>query len=341
MGINKFYSPHPDPLPKGEIKKQDYLEKKMDVQIRELILKSPVVMVSGVFGYAEVNPGYVDYKKLGAIVTKTLSLEPRKGNPQPRVWETSSGMLNSVGLQNPGVRNFLKNKMPAIRRNGTVKIIISITGQDEGEISEIIETLMEEESHFDAIELNLSCPNIDRDKHMVSQSTERTGRFVETAKKVCGKIPLIAKLSPNVTDITTIAISAEQAGADGLSLINTVKALVVDTVGMRIIEGGLSGPPIKPLGLRAVYDVYKKISIPIIGIGGITSGKDALEYILAGASAVGAGSGFFSNPFLVDEIYDTLNDFLTKEGKCLTDITGSLNEKKQGNAERTHTEIRI
>jgi len=313
---------------------------RLEVRIGGLRMESPIVMVSGVFGYGEVGLDYVNYGKLGAIVTKTLSLEPRKGNSQPRVWETASGMINSVGLQNPGVRDFIQDKMPAIRTHGA-KIIISIMGKNLNEISEVTGILMEEKDRFDAIELNLSCPNVDRDKPMVSQSPEMTGIFVETAKKLCGKVPLIAKLSPSVTDITAIAAAAEQAGADGLSMINTVRALAVDTAGMRIIEGGLSGPPIKPIGLRAVYDVYRKSRIPIIGIGGITTGRDALEYILAGAAAVGAGSGFFSNPALVDEIYDTLNDFLAKNGKSLADITGSLNEKEQGKGTGNSTEARV
>lgn len=288
-------------------------------------------MASGIFGYGEVGIDYVNYRKLGAVVTKTISLEPRKGNPQPRVWETSSGMMNSVGLQNPGVRDFIENKMPAIRTHGA-KIIISIMGKTRDEIREVAEILVRMKDRFDAIELNLSCPNVDRDKPMVSQSPELTGIFVETAKHACGNIPLIAKLSPNITDITAIAAAAEKAGADGLSMINTVRALAIDTAGMRIIEGGLSGPPIKPVGLRAVYDVYRKSGIPIIGIGGITTGRDALEYVLAGASAVGVGSGFFSNPFIVDEIYDTLSSHLGKNGKSLSDITGLLNEKEQGKA---------
>lgn len=312
------------------------------VKIGPLVMDSPVVMASGIFGYGEVNLDYVNYKKLGAIVTKTVSLNPRKGNPQPRIWETSSGMMNSVGLQNPGIKGFIKNKLPLIKRDG-VKVIISIMGQDEEEISKITEILLAEKECYDAIELNLSCPNVDRDKLMVSQSPEMTGRFVKTAKKACGRIPLIVKLSPNVTDITAIAAAAEEAGADGLSMINTVRAISVDAANRRIIEGGLSGPPVKPVGLRAVYDVYKKSGIPIIGIGGITAGKDALEYILAGASAVGAGSGFFSNPFLVDEIYDTLYNFLTKNrSKDLAGITGLLNEKeKQGkNTGRNRRETR-
>jgi dihydroorotate dehydrogenase (NAD+) catalytic subunit len=300
----------------------------LGVKIGSLVMDSPVVMASGIFGYGEINVDYVNYKKLGAIVTKTVSLKPRKGNPQPRIWETSSGMINSVGLQNPGVKDFIKNKLPSIKRDG-VKVIISIMGENEEEISKITEILMSEKKLYNAIELNLSCPNVNRNKIMASQSPEMTGRFVKTVKKVCGGIPLIVKLSPNVTDITEISVSAEEAGADALSMINTVKAIAVDIKNNRIIEGGLSGTLIKPIGLKAVYDVYKKSKVPIIGIGGITTGKDAIEYIMAGASAVGLGSGFFSNPFLVDEVYDTLSSFLRENKfKNILKITGLLNEKE-------------
>jgi len=301
----------------------------LKVKIGSLVMNSPVVMASGIFSYGEVNIDFVNYKKLGAIVTKTVSLKPRKGNPQPRIWETSSGMINSVGLQNPGVKDFIKNKLPSIKRNG-LKVIISIMGEDEEEISKTAGILMGEKNSYNAIELNLSCPNVNRDRIMTSQSPGVTSKFVKSVKKICGDIPLIVKLSPNVTDITEIAASAEEAGADALSMINTVKALSVDLKNNRIIEGGLSGPSVKHIGLKAVYDVYKKSGIPIIGTGGIISGKDALEYIMAGASAVGLGSGFFSNPLLIDEVYDTLSGFLTENRfKTLADITGLLNEKEK------------
>ncbi len=302
---------------------------RLKVKIGSMVLDSPLIMVSGIFGYGEVSIDFANYKKLGAIVTKTLSLNPRKGNPQPRIWETSSGMINSVGLQNPGIKVFIDEKLSSIKRDG-IKVVVSIMGRDEDEISEVTDILMTRKGLYNAIELNLSCPNVDRRKPMVSQSPEMTYRFVGNVKGICGDIPLIAKLSPNVTSITEIAVAAEEAGADALSMINTVKALSVDLKNRRIIEGGLSGPSVKPIGLQAVYGVYKKVDIPIIGIGGITTGKDALEYIAAGASAVGLGSGFFSNPFLIDEVYDTLSGFLTENRvKTLADITGMLNEKKR------------
>ncbi|MBN1445963.1 MAG: dihydroorotate dehydrogenase [Candidatus Omnitrophica bacterium] len=302
----------------------------LGVKIGGLSLNSPVIMMSGIFSYGEVVLDYLDYKKLGAIVTKTVSLEPRKGNPQPRVWEAPSGMLNSIGLQNPGIKAFIKKGLPAVRKNG-IRIIVSVTGNSAEEISGIVNLLSAEK--IDGIELNLSCPNVNRKELMAAQSPEMTWLLVKAAKKECGRIPLIAKLSPNVTDITAVAAAAEDAGADALSLINTVRGISVDVEKMRIMEGGLSGPAIKPAGLRAVYDVFRKTGVPLIGMGGIASGRDAVEYILAGASAVGVGSGFFSNPFLVDEIYRALGDFLKNNGiKKLSCASGLLNEKEKKQA---------
>jgi len=306
--------------------------KNLGVKLGGLSLKSPVIMVSGIFSYGEVNLDYLDYRKLGAIVTKTVSLNPREGNPQPRIWETPAGMLNSIGLQNPGIRTFVRKNLPSIRRDG-VKIIVSIMGQEAGEISRIMELLRREEK-IDAVELNLSCPNVNRNEPMVSQSPRMTALFVETARKSCGKMPLIIKLSPSVTDITEIASAAEDAGADVLSLINTVRAISVDVENRRIMEGGLSGSAIKPVGLHAVYEVYRRTKIPLIGMGGITTGRDAVEYMLAGASAVGVGSGFFSNPLLVDDIYHELTGFLQKNGMGkLSEATGLLNEKEKTNGD--------
>ncbi len=312
---------------------------KLGVEIGRLAMNSPVIMMSGIFSYGEVSVDYLDYKKLGAIVTKTVSLEPRQGNPQPRVWDAPSGMLNSIGLQNPGIKAFIRKGLPSIRKNG-IKIIVSVTGNGAEEISEIVNLLSAQK--IDGIELNLSCPNVNRKELIVAQSPEMTGLFVKAAKKECGKLPLIAKLSPNVTDITAVAAAAEDAGADALSLINTVRGISVDVEKMRIMEGGLSGPAIKPAGLRAVYDVYRKTGIPLIGMGGIASGRDAVEYILAGASAVGVGSGFFSNPFLVDEIYCALADFLKTNGiKKLSGASGLLNEKEQKQAVRPRRQRKV
>ncbi|HPP29682.1 MAG TPA: dihydroorotate dehydrogenase [bacterium] len=300
--------------------------KPLEVKLGRLSLKTPVIMASGIFSYGEINIDYIDYKKLGAIITKTITFNPREGNPQPRIWETPSGMINCVGLQNPGIKEFIKKGLYNLNIDG-VKTIISISGQNPDEIKKMTEMLVKR--NVEAIELNLSCPNINRGNLMASQSTEATYSFVKAAKDAGEKITLIAKLSPNVTDITEIATAAEEGGADVLNLINTIKAMAVDIENNRVIEGGLSGPAIKPAGLRAVYDTYRKVQIPIIGTGGITTGRDAMEYILTGASAVGIGSGFFSNPYLIDEIYETLTGFLkVNKLKTISDATGLLNEKK-------------
>jgi len=306
--------------------------KPLEVRLGRLSLKTPIIMASGIFSYGEVNIDYLDYKKLGAITTKTITFLPREGNPQPRIWETHSGMINCVGLQNPGIEEFIKKGLYKVNIKG-VKTIVSISGNNTDEIKKMTEMLMDK--GVEAIELNLSCPNVNRENRMVSQSPEDTYRFVKAAKDIAKNITIIAKLSPSVTDITEIALSAERGGADAIGLINTVKAMAVDIEKKRVIEGGLSGPAIKPVGLKAVYDVYKKVKVPLIGIGGITTGEDALEYILIGASAIETGSGFFSNPYLIDRIYETLTRFLKENNlKKVIDATGLLNEKKDTGAKK-------
>lgn len=309
----------------------------LNVRLGSLQLSSPVIMMSGVFGYGEVKIEGVNYKKIGAIITKTITLLPREGNPQPRIWESGNGMLNSIGLQNPGVKVFISEELPEIKKR-EIKSIISISGQNSKELLQILNPLLEE--GVKNFEINLSCPNVFKDKLMVSQSVEETYKLLKDAKKVSKDAFLIAKLSPNVTNISEIAKAAEDAGADALSLINTVKGACVDIPGKRIIEGGLSGPPIKSIGLKSVYDVYKRVTIPIIGIGGITTGEGALEYMLIGSNAVGVGSGFFSNPILPEEIYDTLKEFIVKNNyKNIRDIVGLFNEKREENTQRRKSKI--
>jgi len=299
--------------------------KNLKIKVGKLELNSPIIMSSGTFGYGIELKNFINYKKIGAIITKTITLYHWKGNPQPRIWETSYGVINSIGLQNPGVEQFIKEILPIIKEIDT-KIIISISGTNIKEILQLTEIITKEK--IDGIELNISCPNFKKGKTVVSQDPIITYKIVKEVKKIVGKIPLLVKLSPNVNDITEIALSAEKGGADILSMINTVTAIGMDLQEKKIIEGGLSGPAIKPIGLRCVYKTYKKVSIPIIGIGGITSGKDALEYILAGANAIGVGSGIFSNPLLVDEIYMFLEDYIKKNNlKSIKDIVGLMNEK--------------
>lgn len=297
---------------------------RLRVNLGKLTLETPLIMASGTFGYGVDIPEIFDMKKIGAVITKTITLNPRPGNPQIRIWETPSGLINSIGLQNPGVEKFKKDILPELEKLKCKKIV-SITG-NEKELGEICERLNGEK--IDGIELNVSCPNIGL-KKMVSQDSRLIYKVVDFVRRKC-KFPLIVKLSPNVTDIVEIAIAAEDGGADILSMINTVKAMAVDIEKMRVIAGGLSGSAIKPIGIRCVYEVYKKVKIPIIGIGGISCGKDALEYILCGASAVGIGSAVFSNPSVIDEIYGFLKNYLeTNKIENIGKIVGSLNEKEE------------
>jgi dihydroorotate dehydrogenase (NAD+) catalytic subunit len=299
--------------------------KNLKVEIGKIKLDSPVIMASGTFGYGTEKFNFIDYKKIGAITTKTITLQPWTGNPQPRIYETYSGMINSIGLQNPGVFYFVKKILPVIKKNFK-KVFVSITGKSEKEFIDIIRVL--EKEKVDAIELNLSCPNYEKTQKMISQDSDLTYKLIKSIKNETD-IPLIAKLSPNVTDITEIAISAEEGGVDIISLINTVKGLSIDFKKMRIIDGGLSGGCIKPVGLKCVYEVYKVVKIPIIGIGGIINGMDAVEYFLVGASAIGIGSGLFTNSNIIEDVINSLIDFLKKKGKKnLKEITGLLNEKR-------------
>jgi dihydroorotate dehydrogenase (NAD+) catalytic subunit len=297
---------------------------KLQIELCGLKLKTPIIMASGIFGYGEEKIDFLDYAELGAVVSKTITLEPRKGNPQPRLYETQAGLINSIGLQNPGVKEFVRRKLPRFKKM-KVKIIVSITGQNIEELRKIINLLPQKE--IDAVELNLSCPNVDRNRLMISQKSDSTRRVVKEVKKFCS-VPLIVKLSPNVTDIGIIAAAAENSGADALTLINTVGGLGIDIKNKTVIEGGLSGPAIKHVGLKAVYRTFSRVSIPIIGTGGITRGKDAVEYLLAGAAAVGIGSGFFSNPLIIEECCRALNSFISKgQYKNISAITGLLNEQ--------------
>ena len=309
----------------------------LSVDLGGLKVKNPVMVASGTFGYGIEYSKIVDLDKLGAIVTKTITLKPKKGNPLPRILETSSGMVNSIGLENVGLEKFVGEKLPALRKITKTPVIVSIAGSTKEEYLKIAKVLNRTKG-ISAIELNISCPNVKG--KAISQDENLTFELVKSVRKNTD-LPLIAKLSPNVTDITKIAVASEKAGADVLSLINSLGGIIVATKKSGHFFCGLSGPAIKPVALRMVWDVFRAVRIPIIGIGGITTGRDALEYMLAGAAAVGAGSGFFSNPALMDEIYDTLNDFLAKNGKSLADITGSLNEKEQGKGTENSTEARV
>ena len=277
------------------------------VKIGKLRLKNPVMAASGTFG-PEYNE-LVDIKALGAVVAKTITLKPRQGNPPPRLVETAAGMINSIGLENPGLEGFIKEKLPQLLKF-KIPVIASISADTTEEFKEMARRLSK--TDISGIELNLSCPNI-RKTRLISQSKEDTYSVVDSVRKATG-LTLIAKLTPNVTDITEIAEAAKKAGADAIALINTFPAMAVDIEKreplLGNITGGLSGPAIKPMALKMVWDIFNKVNIPIIGIGGIMSYKDALEFIICGAAAVQVGTANFVNPKAAIEIIDGIEKYL-------------------------------
>ncbi|MDI6758904.1 MAG: dihydroorotate dehydrogenase [Candidatus Omnitrophota bacterium] len=306
------------------------------VNIDKLRLKNPVIVASGTFGYAEEFKDIVDLKKLGGIVSKTITLNPRKGNPPPRTCETPAGMLNSIGLENPGVKVFLKEKLPVLKKIG-VPIIVSIASESGPEEFVSLAKQLDKIACIAAIELNISCPNVSRlagvpvsrcaDK-LISQDADSTYALVNAVRKVTKKT-LITKLSPNITDITEIASAAQTAGSNAVSLINTIAAMSIDIEkkSFKIASGvaGLSGPAIKPIAVRMVWEVYQKIKIPIIGMGGIMNTADAIEFFLAGSSAIAIGTANFINPGINVEIIDGIKKYMIKNKiKGLKNLTGGL-----------------
>ena len=299
----------------------------LSVKIGKLKLKNPVIVASGTFDYVEELASLVDLKKLGAIVTKTLTLKPKIGNSPPRTVETASGMLNAIGLENPGIDKFIEEKLPFMRKLG-VPVIASISADNDNEFIKLVKRLNGIDD-ISAIELNLSCPNL-KSKILVSQDARATYRIVSKLRKIT-KLILIAKLSPNVTNIVSIAKAARRAGCDCVSLVNTFLALAIDIQTKRPklanITGGLSGPAIKPIALRMVWEVAKIVKIPVIGGGGIMNTQDALEFIIAGADAVSVGTATFVNPRATIEIIDGLGRFIrVKRLKKLTNLIGTLEQ---------------
>jgi dihydroorotate dehydrogenase (NAD+) catalytic subunit len=298
----------------------------LKVRIGRLELKNPVMAASGTFG--EEYKELIDINSLGAYVAKTITLEARTGNPAPRVYETASGMLNSIGLENKGFEYFKKEKAPFLNKLKTA-VIISIAGNSASEFKELAKCASSL-GCADAIELNLSCPNVKHGAHhgLIAQDGGATAEVIRAVKKVT-TLPVIAKLTPNVSDITRIALCAEEAGADALLLVNTFYGMAVDIdtrkprLGNTI--GGLSGPAIKPMALKMVYDTYKKVKIPVIGCGGIMNYKDALEFMIAGARAVQVGTANFVNPSATIDIIDGIKRYLTSNKiSDINPIIGSM-----------------
>ncbi len=286
----------------------------LSVQCGPLSLKNPVMTASGTFGYGLEYTPFGDLKKLGAIVVKGLSLKPRQGNPPPRIVETSCGFLNAIGLQNIGVQAFIRDKLPLLPWADT-PVIANLYAQSSQEFGELAAVLSETEG-ISGLEVNISCPNVRSGGIQFGQDPGMAAEVCAAVRKRSGRLPVILKLSPNVTDITVMARAVEEHGADLISLINTLSGMALDirTRGFRLANrsGGLSGPAIKPVALRMVYETCRAVSVPVIGIGGITSAEDAMEFILAGAHAVQVGSGNFTRPDAAFWIVDQLAA-LTKE----------------------------
>lgn len=282
----------------------------MSVEIAGVRLKNPVLAASGTFGFGREYSEYFDLSLLGGISVKGLTLKPRKGNPPPRIAETPSGILNSVGLQNPGVHYFIENEIPFLRKYDTA-IIANASGNTVEEYEQMVEILSD--ADIDAIELNLSCPNVKEGCMSFGSTAEGIVNVVKRVKKYAKK-PLIVKLTPNVTDIVEIAKAAEDSGADALSLINTLLGMAIDAKTrkpiLKNITGGLSGPAIKPVALRMVYQVAQNVKIPVIGMGGISNGIDAVEFLLAGASAVMVGTAGLVNPYAWIETVKGIEEYM-------------------------------
>ena len=279
------------------------------VKIGNISFDNPIWVASGTFGYGTENPELVDVGKLGAIVTKSITLYPREGNPPPRIVETASGMINSIGLANIGVDKYIKEMLP-IYDNVSTKIIMNIAGTDINEYVEIIEKVESVSSSITGYEINISCPNVKKGGMEFGVDAAMTEELTAELRKRTNRL-LIMKLSPNVSDIVSIGMSAQEAGADAVSAINTVVGMSIDSnsgkSNIYTTYGGLSGPAIKPVGLAAVHKLFQKLSIPIVGIGGIVSSKDVIEYVLAGSSAVQIGTANYRNPGTGENIVDQLN----------------------------------
>jgi len=300
---------------------------KLSVDIGNLKLKNPVMTASGTFGYGEEYSEFLDISNLGAVVVKGLSLHPKEGNPPPRIVETPAGMLNAIGLQNIGIEAFISEKLPFLKKFDTT-VIVNFFGDTIEEYVEAAERLGSVEG-IHALEMNISCPNRQAGWSLFGTDPVMTRDVVSAVRKATD-VTLIVKLSPNVTDIAYMAKTAEDAGADALSLINTLTGMAVDLETKRPrlanVTGGLSGPAIKPVALRMVWECYRKVSIPIIGMGGIVTAEDALEFILCGASAVAVGTGNFINPRSTMDILEGIRSYLSSNNeKSVEGLTGSLN----------------
>ncbi len=299
----------------------------MRVKIAGVELKNPVITASGAFGYGMEYNEFYDISLLGGISCKGTTLLERQGNPGPRIAETPSGMLNSVGLQNPGSEAFINTYLPWLRQRD-ITVLANIAGHSLDEYREVARRVSD--AKVDMVELNISCPNVKEGGMSFGTSCESVETVVSEVRKVCDR-PLIVKLTPNVTDIGSIAQAAEAAGADAVSLINTLTGMRIDIRTRRPILknniGGLSGPAVFPVAVRMVREVYKKVNIPIIGMGGVATWEDAAEMMMAGAAAVQVGAALFRDPYAPLKIIDGLKAFCEEQGlSSVTELTGTVEE---------------
>lgn len=295
------------------------------VKLAGVTLKNPVMTASGTFGSGAEYAEFVDLNKLGAVVTKGVASVPWEGNPTPRVAETYGGMLNAVGLQNPGIDLFVERDIPFLTKYDT-KIIVNVCGRTTEDYCEVVKRLASQP--VDMLEINISCPNVKEGGIAFGQDPKAVEEITKEIKKYA-KQPVIMKLSPNVTDITEMAKAAEAGGADVISLINTITGMKIDvhrrTFALANKTGGLSGPAIHPIAVRMVYEVAQAVRIPIIGMGGITTAEEALELILAGAAAVSVGTASFHNPTVTMEIVEGIQDYMEQYGvKDIRELTGAV-----------------
>ena len=299
----------------------------LSVDLGKLCLKNPIMSASGTFGYGLEFSSFGDLKELGAIVVKGLSIKPKKGNPVPRISETPCGMLNAIGLQNIGVESFLKNKLPLLPWKET-PVVVNLYAQSAQEFGELT-GILSNEPGIAALEINISCPNVREGGVQFGQSPKAAAAVVSEVKKRCGDKPLIIKLSPNVTDIRAIAQAVQRSGADMISLINTLGGMAVDVYTRKPrlanVFGGLSGPAIKPVALKMVYEVCGEVDIPVIGLGGISSAEDVLEFILVGAHAVQIGTANFLRPDFIFNLIRELPQTMSRTGvTSLEEFRGGL-----------------
>lgn len=296
------------------------------VTIAGVTFKNPVMTASGTFGSGMEYGDFVDLNRLGAVVTKGVANVPWPGNPTPRVVEVYGGMLNAIGLQNPGIDVFLKRDIPFLQQYDT-KIIVNVCGKTVEDYLEVVEKL--NDSAADMLEINVSCPNVKEGAIAFGQKADCLFDITSKIKNVARK-PIIMKLSPNVTDITEMAKAAEAAGADAISLINTITGMKIDihkrTFALANRTGGMSGPAIKPVAVRMVYQASHAVKIPVIGMGGIATAEDAIEFLLAGATAVSVGAVNFMNPYATVEIIEGIEQYMTKYGvEDIQELIGAVN----------------